>query len=281
VEYQHRSYYFKIRGDSQYNMDVPLYVNGVGYYYRAGTANILRIDPFYRLQLTVYNPNPDDDASVLKECQFVLHEPGVPYHFSEGLNYITGYYWAHFSGFYMKTLVRECGIEPRKVYTLREEQARSLQRDFDSLLREHHLQQSNYKNMSASLLLQILVKVGRFVSDTATQSRIRRKLEEPVIYINNHYTDKLSISKLAAMANLSERRFRQLFQEVYEMSPSEFILALRLNYACQLLRDSGQSVAEIAEVCGYTDPLYFSRLFRKKMGVSPLAYRKGERATLL
>lgn len=274
MEYQKRHYFFKIHGDNSYNADVPVYVNGVGYYYKIGHRNRIRKDRCYRLQLTVFNPNSDDEEAVLKECQFALYEPNVPYRFSEGKGYRTGYYWAHFSGFYIKTLVRECGIEPGKIYTLREEQTRTLQRDFDSLLREQHLQQSNYQNMGAFLLAQILVKVGRFVSDAAPRNRLRMQLEEPIVYINNYFTDKLSISKLAAMANLSDRRFRQLFREAYGVSPSEFILTLRLNYACQLLRDSGQSVAEIAAACGYEDSLYFSRLFHKKVGIAPLRYRK-------
>lgn len=274
MEYQKRDYYFINDGYGRYNTDVPLHIISVGYYYRIGHGIAQRINSYYRLQLTVFNPNPDNEEAVLKECQFALYEPNVPYRFNEGKGYRTGYYWAHFSGFYVKTLVQECGIEPGKIYTLREEQSRTLQRDFDSLLREQHLQQSNYQNMGAFLLAQILVKVGRFVSDAAPQNRLRMQLEEPVVYINDHYTDKLSISKLAAMANLSDRRFRQLFREAYGVSPSEFILTLRLNYACQLLRDSGQSVAEIAAACGYEDSLYFSRLFHKKVGIAPLRYRK-------
>ena len=95
-----------------------------------------------------------------------------------------------------------------------------------------------------------------------------------MVYIHNHYMEKLSVVKLADMAQLSERRFRQVFREAFDMAPSEYILKLRLSYAGQLLRDTSQPVAQIAEACGYHDALYFSSLFREKMGCSPLAYRK-------
>jgi AraC-like DNA-binding protein len=61
------------------------------------------------------------------------------------------------------------------------------------------------------------------------------------------------------------------------MSPKEYIIKLRLDRSMELLQCTDLSVGEISDIVGYQDPLYFSKLFKRKLGVSPAAYRKGNK----
>jgi AraC-like DNA-binding protein len=73
----------------------------------------------------------------------------------------------------------------------------------------------------------------------------------------------LSISQL-------DRRFKQLFQ----LTPQQFLLRVRLNAACQLLTSTDQNILQIALSTGFYDQSYFTKHFRRQMGMTPSAYRR-------
>jgi len=175
-------------------------------------------------------------------------------------------------------IIERCQLLPNKVYTLQESQMQLIRREFDALFREFILRQPGYEEMTAALFTGILIHLGRFVQEGAPdahETRLRSQLAQTAIHIHNHYTSDISISQLAAMENLSERRYHEVFHEAFGTSPGNYITDLRIANASRLLQDTNLSVAQIAQACGYKDSLYFSRLFRKKTGMSPLAYRKG------
>lgn len=84
----------------------------------------------------------------------------------------------------------------------------------------------------------------------------------------------ISIPALAKRCGVSEPYFRRLFQACTGTSPLKYIAARRMERACELLRFGGYSIRTTAEMCGYGDECYFSREFKKTMGISPAAYQK-------
>ena len=98
-----------------------------------------------------------------------------------------------------------------------------------------------------------------------------------VSYLKNHIYDcELSIETLHKLCGISGTYFRYIFESHYGISPQKYICSKRLSHAKTII-DSGDynSICEIAEAVGYSDPLYFSRAFKKKYGVSPKQYAKG------
>ena len=97
----------------------------------------------------------------------------------------------------------------------------------------------------------------------------------PVIeYIKENHTKEISISELAQMCHLSESQFRRRFKQLFRLSPLQFILKIRIESACHLLRTSSLNISEIADRCGFEDQNYLARQFRQHMGISPTQYRK-------
>jgi AraC-like DNA-binding protein len=84
----------------------------------------------------------------------------------------------------------------------------------------------------------------------------------------------LSLQQLSRHAGLSPARFSALFREQTGSSPVEHHIRLRMQAACHLLDTTVLSVKEVAAELGYDDPYYFSRIFQKTLGCSPLAYRR-------
>lgn len=95
--------------------------------------------------------------------------------------------------------------------------------------------------------------------------------------IHNSFTDNsLSISSLSKACNISDAYFRRIFMEKHNVSPKEYIIFLRLKYACQLLTTGEFSVMEVATLCGYSEQCHFTREFTKRVGISPSAYQKNK-----
>jgi AraC-like DNA-binding protein len=91
--------------------------------------------------------------------------------------------------------------------------------------------------------------------------------------INQQFTDNsLSISSLASLCGISEVYFRKLFLNFFGVSPKEYVIQKRIDYAKNLLKSKNFSVSEIASLCGYTEPCHFSREFTKRVGIPPNQY---------
>jgi len=91
--------------------------------------------------------------------------------------------------------------------------------------------------------------------------------------IQNYGTD-IDISEYAAECNISTSRFLHLFKESTGTSPQNYIISIRIKKACELLENTDLSILKVAEQVGICDQNYFSRLFKKHMGISPSEYRK-------
>jgi transcriptional regulator GlxA family with amidase domain len=88
-----------------------------------------------------------------------------------------------------------------------------------------------------------------------------------------HLSRPLRVATLAAMANRSESHYATLFCRQTGYPPIDYFIRLRIQRACQLLDSTTLSVKQVAAGAGYGDPLYFSRVFRTVMDMSPSQYR--------
>ena len=94
-------------------------------------------------------------------------------------------------------------------------------------------------------------------------------------YILRNIGSNITLGKLAEIFHLHPNYFTQYFRKHFNVSPIEHVNILKLERASQLLvQNSGKSIGEIALEAGYNDYRYFSRLFRKRYGITPSAYRE-------
>jgi len=108
---------------------------------------------------------------------------------------------------------------------------------------------------------------------------VRRRFAEDQVLKTVHYMaanlDRpLTLAQLAAIASWSPTHYSMVFRRQLNLSPVEYLLRLKIQRACERLRTTDASIAEVALDIGYDDPFYFSRLFRRRVGSSPRAYRK-------
>lgn len=92
--------------------------------------------------------------------------------------------------------------------------------------------------------------------------------------IITRYTDPaLRLQELQEDIPINPDYLRRLFRQKHTMAPHEYLTKLRVEHAANLLRHEGASVSEAAFRSGFYDPLYFSRVFRRRMGVPPSEWR--------
>lgn len=92
-------------------------------------------------------------------------------------------------------------------------------------------------------------------------------------HLHAHFADNLSSENLAEMAGLSVSHFERRFRRAFNASPRQYLVRIRVEQAAKLLRETEQTVSEIAYACGFYDHAHFSRTFRRIMNLSPSQYR--------
>lgn len=103
-----------------------------------------------------------------------------------------------------------------------------------------------------------------------TDSVIRPALE----YIAEHFSESVTISRLAAAVNMSESYFMNKFREYVGLSAIEYLSHFRIEKACRALIGTKKSVMEIALECGFGNLSNFNRQFKRIAGCTPTEYRK-------
>ncbi|MFZ2655023.1 MAG: AraC family transcriptional regulator [Victivallales bacterium] len=106
--------------------------------------------------------------------------------------------------------------------------------------------------------------------DRPTDPRLLKVLE--LLHSNPHRQYRQP--NLARTAGLSRNAFARLFKMQTSQSPNAYLVACRLNQACEMLLYTGRSIEEIAALCGFRDRNYMSRVFKTKLGTSPARYRR-------
>ncbi|MFR7520402.1 MAG: helix-turn-helix transcriptional regulator [Mediterraneibacter faecis] len=93
-------------------------------------------------------------------------------------------------------------------------------------------------------------------------------------YVENHYTEKLTIDDMAKLTYYSKSHFMKFFKAHMGIGFTEYLNDYRLTMAARLLKSSDDSILMIADASGFDNLSYFNRIFKKKYGVSPGTYRK-------
>lgn len=93
-------------------------------------------------------------------------------------------------------------------------------------------------------------------------------------YINDHYNDGITLEDIAASVGLSKYYFSRQFEKETGSSPWEFLIAVRIRNAMQMLAHGGDSVEEIAFSCGFSSTAHFIRIFKARTNFTPGAFRR-------
>ncbi len=121
--------------------------------------------------------------------------------------------------------------------------------------------------------------VMRDLEKAESMIRPYREMEEAITYVLRHYGDPIEVAQLAELTHLSVSQFDRRFKRLYDMTPMQYVLRVRINASCHALTTSRRSVADIALACGFYDQSYFTKQFHKQLGQTPTEYRSKYQAS--
>lgn len=99
-------------------------------------------------------------------------------------------------------------------------------------------------------------------------------MEEVLSAVVNRHAEPIRVQELADLVHLSHSQFDRRFKQIFQQTPQQYILRVRLNAACHALTHTEDSIAEIAAQTGFADQSHFTRQFRRELNMTPLAYRR-------
>ena len=105
-------------------------------------------------------------------------------------------------------------------------------------------------------------------------------IEEAMRYIRENYNRDISLDEVSREVNISPYYFSKLFKDSTEQNFIEYLTNLRMDKAKELLLTTDSSMKEICSMVGYADPNYFSRTFKKNIGVTPTEYKENKGDTV-
>lgn len=105
-------------------------------------------------------------------------------------------------------------------------------------------------------------------------NKSQKFVENAKAYINNHYSQDISLESIAYEIGLSACYLSTLFKNITQLSIKEYLIDVRIDAAKRYLKDVNLKIYEVASLVGYSDSRYFSQLFRKKTGYTPGQYRE-------
>lgn len=104
-----------------------------------------------------------------------------------------------------------------------------------------------------------------------------RRMQDIVTFVEEHYMEELSLDKLSTRFFLSREHISRRFKQQVGMTLSSYVIQLRINQAKQWLKETDEKMYSIALKLGYQDEIYFSKLFKKNVGMTPVEYRNAEK----
>ncbi len=216
----------------------------------------------------------DGKEQIITEGNMILYRPNevqMYYYYAPDK---TEAYWVHFTGRHVESILEFYEL-PETENVFYTGTSPDYQWMYRQMIQELQLCRANYEELLSLMLRHIFIMINRYIVEgRKAGSDIQNEIERATHYFNENYNKPLNIDEYAESRHMSTCWFIRSFKQILKVTPMQYILSLRMANAQSLLETSEYNISEIAEAVGYDNPLYFSRLFHKHIGVSPTEYRK-------
>lgn len=147
---------------------------------------------------------------------------------------------------------------------------------FDLLFRVLNANYTQGNFIYISQVLQLILSETYYREKTDGTQIQNEHVTRIVRYMYRHLEQNLTLESIAEEFDLSKSYLNTIFQKYTQHAPMDFYIHLKMKHACGLLHSTNLPVYKVAAELGYEDPYYFSRIFKKVIGVSPKNYRNRE-----
>lgn len=220
----------------------------------------------------------DNKETIVSAGNMVIYRPGELQRYLYYAADQTEVFWVHFTGSEVENLLNKCGIKQGQnlIHTGTTIAFSNL---FLRIIQELQHRNAEFEKMCAMNLEQLFILLYRETTKERSHKSefLDAEMEKAKQFFFENYSTEISIEEYAADKGMSVSYFIRNFKQYYNMTPMQYILSVRITNAQTLLETTDYTVAEISNIIGYDNPLYFSRLFHKQNGISPREYRQERR----
>lgn len=201
----------------------------------------------------------------------VVYRPGEPQRYEYRAADQTEVYWVHFSGAEAPSLAAaapdgfaDAGVSAEYGVL------------FGRIIGELQLRRVGFEELIALDLRRVMALARRHRKEAGEGGarRMPAVVQDAVTHLHEHVAERFSVEEYAAGVGLSVGRFIHVFREATGLSPKRYLTSIRMSEARMLLESTDYPIAEVADIVGYDNPLYFSRVFHSYVGMSPSRCRE-------
>ncbi|MGM9803611.1 MAG: AraC family transcriptional regulator [Muribaculaceae bacterium] len=215
----------------------------------------------------------------LNENQYIILPNNTPYRFWADDDDPWTIYWLHFKGTQAGQFVHY-PIVPHSILagpTSRIQDRLDLFEEvYSCFSMAYMLDYMIHTSMCVSHLISSFVYLEQYRCFKVVQHDEQTFSAQVIHYMQENVSNNLTLNEFAQYFKYSPSHFSALFQKETGYSPINYYLQLKIRCACQYIERTNLKFMEIAEMVGFGEPAYFTRIFTKIMGISPSAYRKRE-----
>ncbi|MCI8508442.1 MAG: AraC family transcriptional regulator [Lachnospiraceae bacterium] len=213
----------------------------------------------------------------LQKGQGFLIEPETVTFYKADKEHPWTYCWIGFAGEMAPAYIRDVGLNSQQMI-FQNNQGEELKKIVLRMLKCSKASVTN-QYLLQSLLYEFFAILTKDIQleNVKQESKESIYIRNAINFIRNNYASGITVSDIAREVCVNRSYLYKLFTESLQMSPKEFITQFRISRSKELLTVTELSVEEVANSCGYSDSLVFSKAFKKIIGMPPSVYRKTHR----
>lgn len=211
----------------------------------------------------------------LKENQGFLIRPGTVTYYEADKDNPWSYMWIGFNGVKAETYLNYANLnEENLIFEYSKDD--TLKEYISEMLKLNEMDYSNELKLEGLLYLFMskLVETRKEVFNQKSYKSAELYLEKSIEFIENNYSNNIKINDIASYIGINRSYLTHIFKKNINISPQDFLVNYKIDKACSLLQNTDLSIKVVATSIGYSDPLTFSKIFKKVKGESPKIYRE-------
>ncbi|HET9571553.1 MAG TPA: AraC family transcriptional regulator [Bacteroidales bacterium] len=214
---------------------------------------------------------------LVKPHQFFILPKGISHKYGSSRTRPWTIYWMHFDGekaaFFAEGFDHPTDIFPNSNSRI-QERIQLFEEIFNTLSKNLSMNNIYYSITSLFHFLGSMKFLGEYRDSVVLISKKKDVIDDLIHYLHENIEHKLTLISLAEQVGLSTSHLSLLFHKKTSYSPLQYLNHLRIQKACQLLDFTDMKINQISLKIGFEDALYFSRIFKKNIGLSPSEYRE-------
>lgn len=222
----------------------------------------------------------NDNKYTVSKNQGFLIEPNVVTFYQADKDNPWTYLWIGIDGDKAKLYLNSAGLnEKHLIFTYEKDD--SLKEYVLEMLKHHTMSDSDAFKIEGLLYLFFskLCEDRKEIPSMNKEENTNNYINKAIEFIQNNYHNSIKVTDIANYICLNRSYLTSIFQNNLNMSPQKFLMKFRITKAAELLYNTNLSITNIAYSCGYSDPLAFSKAFKKIKGISPKEYRNTKKET--